>query len=1796
MKLEKLRSIRDSHRRAITIRFGELEEAKEESTLLKCKTILRNIEERSETLKSLDEKILEATEVADVDEEVLGTEAFSIKLRIQIDEWKEYMRNQVELRSNVSNNRSDELAEPQVDGHVQVDDVRDQGTAEQGLSTDILQVSSLPQQTVSRSSTYNNQSHKLPKLTLPSFSGNLLEWQNFWDSYETAVHCNPTLSEVQKFNYLKSLVEGDAARAISGFAMSNTNYVNAVDLLKERFGNTSKLIQAQIQALLQLPAPSSSLYSLRDFYDKLESYVRSLESLGQNQDNYGGILVPIIIGKLPSEIRRNLARVNESDSWNLSDLRKAIRRELKILEAGEDGVTLTSTKPLQPTASFYTGVSSKRRKTETKPTHQQTGAAKAQAKCVFCDGDHFPNNCLQVRDYKSRVQIVKTKGLCFNCLRPHQVYNCTSKFRCRTCKRKHHSSICSKTETTNTTPAHQAQTSDLVPTPYRPSHSQSDVPVARNQPQQPTTSILHTTTCQYKPGVLLKTAVAPISSETQTLDANILFDEGSQRSFVTEELADKLQLTRTGSEVINLASFGGSTQTANSLDTATVTLTTISNERINLQVLIVPRIAAPLSNRTHKEAVNLPYLKGLTLAYHVTTDDMFEISVLIGADHYWEIVQNTVIRGDGPTAVSSKLGFLLSGPLPVSTTHTEHGHVMNVIISPPPTCDLERFWKLESLGVEDQVDVSSKTDRLSTYKQNCISFQQDRYVARLPWRSNHDTLPTNYDITLRRTENTIKRLSKEPDMLQKYGEIIADQEKRGFIEKVNDHEESRNVHYIPHHAVKKDSLTTPIRIVYDCSCKQSKDQTSLNECLESTPPELNNITSILLRFRQHEYGITTDIEKAFLHVGLDEVDRDYTRFLWLSNPTDPNSKLQTYRFKAVLFGATCSPFILNATILKHLEHNESWVSSLLTDNLYVDNILTSLPNEDQILDFFTESRAIMSTASFNLRSWTSNSPKLREKAETMHVLDKDPVTKVLGLRWNPITDVLQFARPAISAEVCTKREILKQTSRLYDPLGILSPVTVRAKLLLQDLWRHNYTWDTPLSDEIRSKWVDLASDLNAVTNTQLERFYFRESRPEPNCIESTAVKLHVFVDASKQAYGAVAYLCSQLQSTLMIAKNRVSPLKSITLPKLELMAAVTGARLAKHVQESLPVTDVYFWSDSQIVLYWIKSEKPVNRFVDNRVRQIRSLTNNSSWCYCPTKENPADLQTRGLSAHQFAASKLWRNGPHWLLHQPSWPIWIPESTNILTTTTDETTNTQTPMQPLNSTGILMVVDAQRYSTYPKLLRVIAYIQRFIQYCKSTVEHRQYGPVTAEELRMAEVNLLRSAQEEVYSEVVNVVASERSNSKRHTIVRQLHLYLDNDRLLRSDGRIHNAPVDYQTKFPILLPPKHRVTDLIIQEAHNTILHSGENATISQIRRKYWIPQIRQCVKSVLRTCVTCKKVISRPYLPPETPPLTKYRVEDSDPFTVTGVDFTGALQVKPGDRRNTKAYICLFTCAATRAIHLEVVPDMTEDSFLLAFRRFTSRRSLPKLMVSDNATTFQAAANELRRLTNSTKIHEQLGRKGTEWKFIPKAAPWFGGWWERLIGLTKTCLKKSLGRATITYEELQTIVAEVESVLNDRPITYVSSNNEEPEPLTPSLLLYGRNITKLPYQQPPIHNVAIETNRSTITRRAKTMQNALSHFRERWKYEYLTSLRERQQTKQNTCNAQSIKPGDVVQIHDNKPRVLWKLAVVDEVVRGRDNLIRSAKLRTKDGMTNRPITKLYPLEVTLETANSDHDNT
>lgn len=391
-----------------------------------------------------------------------------------------------------------------------------------------------------------------------------------------------------------------------------------------------------------------------------------------------------------------------------------------------------------------------------------------------------------------------------------------------------------------------------------------------------------------------------------------------------------------------------------------------------------------------------------------------------------------------------------------------------------------------------------------------------------------------------------------------------------------------------------------------------------------------------------------------------------------------------------------------------------------------------------------------------------------------------------------------------------------------------------------------------------------------------------------------------------------------------------------------------------------------------------------------------------------------------------------------------------------------------------------------------------------------------------------------------------------------------------------------------KNPLLLPTKHRFTELLVKERHNAVHHNGTPETLAAVREGYWIVKGCVVVKKVIRRCFICRRYDGKPFPSPVTPDLPAERVSKVPPFSTTGIDFAGPLYVRStsGKECNCKVYICLFTCASTRAVHLELTRELSAMSFLLAFRRFCGRRGLPLVIMSDNAKTFKHCLKEIVKIARAEEVRSHLTNKHIEWRFIVEKAPWWGGYWERLIQSVKRCVKKTIGKSTLTYDELATILTEIESTLNNRPLTYLYGDDEGTSyAVTPADLIYGHRIASTSSNQ----QYEVVSTAKSLTKRAKYQCCIMNNFINQWKKDYLLSLQERRGITRPSSNTRGVKEGDIVILkEEGTARCLWKLARVIEAIKGRDGTIRSARIQLMRGdrsvYLRRPIQHLVPLEV------------
>ena len=1641
----------------------------------------------------------------------------------------------------------------------------------------------------------NNVSHtqsvaciKLPKIDLPKFSGNKMDFSGFWDIFNAAIMSNSTLSNVQKFAYLLSCLTGEAKSSLSGLSLNNENFELAIRLLTDKFGNKDSIIREHLGKLQNCKSPTATAASLKQFFYEIAMHTRCLENLGKPAEKYETMLMPILIHKLPEEIRLRILSASDKyfqNVYSLDGFNALLQKEIAIREECKENFTSNSRLPCDKSdISTFKSLSQSSSSAIALPTvglpsekrsNSKTEMKKPAKFCVYCDSiQHYSSECSTVCDRGGRVEHLKETRRCFICLRKfHDARNCRNRRKCSKCHKFHHVSICPQVE-------HKVETD------------------AKREP--PTVSLF----VQGSRAVILPSAKVILrSAGGREMRVRLLLDQCSTRTFIRKDICVALGISSEGDEQLAVNTFGSESPSLKSCGRVRFTIMKIGgSEEVHLSANMVETICSPQPSFQLSSLTQFTGLDDDLADEYDPRDGSLPISILVGADFYHDIVTDQVVRGSsGPVAISSRLGWLASGVLMSNDIVASSNSVQEVdCFHLSASFDLQKFWSLEHLGISSTEDDNSDI----FLSQINYDTEKSRYSIKLPWKLEKDDilLNSNFDLSMRRLNSTLRHLRASPQVLTEYERILQDQLQKKIIEPAPDYPTGSVVHYLPHHpVVKPHAESTKVRIVLDASAKGKKNQTSLNDCMEKGPCLLPHIPILLIKFRLHNIAILADIEKAFLQIGISECDRDALRILWTDEPWNPQSDLKIYRYTALIFGLKSSPAILDHVIRLHLEKFQETDPELiarLKTEFYVDNLVSGAETVQEAKELFAKTRDIFKAGHFNLRQWKSNNAQFVDYAK-MQMEDRDNETestfasdinsnvpechaKVLGVQWDTVEDKfiidLTFLQSAASSNSFTKRELLQITSRIYDPMGFLSPVMILPKLLFQKICSSKQSWDSPLEADVDLQWKQWLQEISRL-KLIIPRCIFNSSETVDQ------VTLHGFSDASSVSYAAAVYIricysSGRVECFLLMAKSRIVPKANPqSIPRLELMGAVILARLLAYLKPIFPSIAVFCWCDSRNVLFWISQKHKLwKTFVQNRVCEIRTLVPSACWRFLPGSMNPSDLATRPIRPTALQERLAWFSGPDWLLKQEEdWP----RSDDFVECVTCNSVSVEVEQESFShneatdAPSLLNVINVSNYSSYSSLLRVCAYLFRI-----SSRLHGQRAfqslELTASEIKNAEVRLLLALQARDFQKEISHL---KNGTASTNLTKQLHLFLDEKGLLRSRGRLPTC-LTAESNCPILLPRHEHFSSIIVNSMHDQILHGGVSATLAKLREKFWLIHGRQVVKKILRKCVWCKRINGLPYQVPPVPDLPEFRAEQYRAFETVGLDYCGPVMYGKGeDGQTSKSYICLFTCASTRAIHLELVPNLSTEGFLRALRRFTSRRGIPAI-VSDNFSSFKKAFNDLNAISMNSEVRRHVSEKRIQWHFIIEHSPWQGGFYERLVKDVKDSLKKSLKFSLVEFEELQTIVVEIEAVLNSRPLCYVSAEREEV--ITPSHFLILRR-----------HTAAAENalcSEMNLLKRLKGTKRLLDRFWRIWLERYLLSLRERH-SKNPTYRSSCTKPasGDVVVIKENKPRLRWKMGQVISCSRGRDGFVRSATVRVLDSKNSpvvirRPIRLLIPLEL------------
>jgi len=1596
---------------------------------------------------------------------------------------------------------------------------------------------------------------QLPKINLPTFNGDQLAWEGFRDLFKALVHDVVGLAPTQKLQYLKASLTGEAAAVVASIEISSDGYALAWDELVARYDNRRVLLATHMRALLSSsPLSKPSAAEINRLISVVNQALCSFRSLGRPVKYWDDWFVHILVEKLDSSTRLlwESSQISSREFSTYAELKEFLLTRARALDA-------STPREAQPTAS---STKSKRGKDEVSAHTISAGGVEKGTPCPLCKERHALRSCFKFKAYpaEQRRDQVRKKKACFNCLgQGHTVSNCPSTNRCRHCQEKHHSLLHLEGSETPSLPTATPTSNENSSTPERAGVPGESAKVAALSSSTSGTVLLATAT------------VSLIGDSGRAMTVRALLDSGSEASFVSERVAQQLKLPRRRINITVSGLQGVTTGTARHAVTLMVGTKRSPSVRIALpRALVLPKLTALTPGKQITRGV-WSHLQGLEFA-----DPDFArpatVDAILGADIFGMLLEGGVRRGlpGEPVAHSTVFGWVLMGALaddPSPTSVASH-HVSALSDLQQDLC---RFWELEELADERLLTPEEmRCERL--FAETHTRDAEGRYMVRLPRRENPSTeLGTSRRGALQMLLSTERRLERETALKANYAEFLSSYLSLGHMEPVPERERAAAAtYYMPHHAVfKKTDPGGKIRVVFNASFRTSTG-VSLNDVLLPGPKLQADLWLILTRWRLHQFAFTTDIVKMFRQIRVHPDDTNLQRILWRA---DPSAEVQDFRLTTVTYGTASAPYLATRTLLQ-LAQDEGLSyplgAAVIRANTYVDDVLAGASTLEEAQEIRQQTVNLLEAGGFRLSKWAgSNLALCPDGDQEERLFSATEGVGTLGVIWAPAEDSLRLrAIPALtSTRGPSKRTVLSDVARLFDPAGWAAPVLIGAKVFLQDLWLAGLDWDEALPPTLQTRWLRFASSLSDLDRLSIPRWTGISSHLE----------LHGFSDASERAYAAVVYVrgtgpSGVWCSSLLVAKTKVAPAKPVSIPRLELCGALLAARLLQRTATGLGLaaSDLYAWTDAKVVLAWLRGHpsrwKP---FIANRVAAVQELVPADRWKHVPTKENPADPATRGITPAELSEFRLWWRGPGWLEGPAdSWPNEAPvdreegEERRIFAVVT----------AAQDQENELLV----RFSSFSRLIRVTAYCARFLR------DEPRPGTalLSAGELERCRLRWLRIAQRLDYAREIEAL-SRGEPVPRRSPLRALRPILGPDGLIRVGGRLEHSPLTFEEKHPVILAKGNHLSLLLARDAHHRTLHGGPQLTRSVLGRRYWIVHANSLIRSVVHACVKCARFRGAT-AQQQMGQLPVDRVRAARPFWSAGVDYAGPIQLRASKGRGIKSfkgYVCLFVCMATKAVHLEAVSDLTTASFIAAFHRFVARRGHCARLASDNGTNFRGADRELREMFNAAAefykdCRAQLATDGTEWSFIPPSAPHFGGLWEAGVKSTKHHLRRVLGDHLLTYEELSTLLCRVEACLNSRPLYPMSAEAADLAALTPGHLLLGEapiNVPEPPYNsggagQPKLRWQLVATMRD--------------HFWSRWSKEYLQHLQQLGKWRDRSANLQ---PGTIVLLKDELlPPGKWALGRIREARPGADGLVRVVTVDTATSRLTRPITKICPL--------------
>lgn len=1619
--------------------------------------------------------------------------------------------------------------------------------------------------------------NRIPMPMPTVFSGDPINYIEWKASFSSLVDCKG-ISPADKLHLLKRYVTGPAQKCLEGtfYRSDEEAYRDALHKLDQRFGLPFVVQRAFRDKLSKWPKISSKdAEGLRTFSDFLNAclqatpYVKGLEILSDCEENQK------LLQKVPDWLAARWNRqvtvtlMNGKDFPSFKDFAQFVAVEAEIacnpvtssyaLHSCSSPYEKRTTKDFKPNRSTQVFTT----QTTVQNNKARTSNIKLKVPCMFCkDEKHQLSKCPNFSDQplEEKRTYVKDNKLCYGCLKVgHNAKDCYHRHTCDICQGRHPTCL----HNDNHKAYERSRSSDnTAPSTPKETAAVTALNVTKVGQSSSTSMIVP---------VWLSTVQSPSKEEL----VYALLDTQSDSTFVCEELSNhlradnhpvKLKLTTMLGvhSIVKSHRVSGLRVRGYDSDICIDLPPSYTKDFIPVNYDNIP---------TSDTAKQWPHLT--EIADKIPPLLSCDVGLLIGFNCPRSLAPRQVLLGEGeePYAIRTDLGWSIVGGSTSVLNETQSSLCHRITIKElPPVTPMDVINVLESdfkdTKASDKTVSQEDLIFLDKLKEGIRKNEQGHCEMPLPFRQRPH-LPNNRKLAEIRLEHLKRKFNKDEKYKRDYITYMEDIIERGDVEEVHNEGKQGEQWYIPHHGIYHPKKPTKLRVVFDCSAKHKG--TSLNDHLLQGPDLINNLTGILLRFRQHPIALMCDIEKMFHQFHVQRCDRDYLSFLWWKNG-NTETQPRVHRMKVHLFGATSSPGCANYG-LKYLAkehcHTHPVGSEFMEKDFYVDDGVTSTDTVEKAIQLAQEATEICKQGGLRLHKFISNSPAVLQsippsecavEIKTKDLTFKDmPQERALGIQWNVERDCFRFDN-TLKDQPATRRGILSTVASIYDPLGFLAPYVLHGKRILQEMCHQGINWDDSLPETLRPRWESWQRDFANLDKVNITRCNFPASFGEPKELE-----LHHFSDASTSGYGQCTYLRAknvkeEIHCSLVIAKARVSPTKLTTIPRLELTAAVVSVSVSNMLREELCYAQVkeYFWTDSKVVLGYVNNEaRRFHTFVANRVQKIRKSTNPRQWFYVPSEENPADSASRGKSVTELLSSN-WFTGPSFLW---VWDLPTTQTVELEPSLGDpEVRKTQTMLTKVTETFSL----AERLSKFSSLSKAVKAVARLIRRAKKI---KSDAPATVSEQENALHVIIQDVQKQTYGKEIKLL-NQGNQLPHHNKLFHLDIFRDTDGLIKVGGRL--SAIKDSFKHPIVMPKDHHVTKLIIAHCHDKVKHQGKCFTINEIRSSgYWIPGMSRTVASFVRQCIICRRLRKAPEgqrmsdLPAE-------RLEPSSPFTYCGMDCFGPFVTTEG-RKQHKRYGLLFTCFCSRAIHIELLEDLSTDTFINALRCFIAIRGSIRQIQCDQGTNFVGAKNEFKTALSeldTQRLSTYLSQKQCDFVLNAPHSSHVGGVWERQIRTVRSVLNTtlSLAHGRLNDASLRTLFYEAMAIVNSRPLTVDNLNNPDSlEPLTPNHLLHLKSGTTLP---PP---GAFPKEDLYGAKRWRRVQFLTEQFWCRWRREYLHNIIARQRWHSPKRN---LRVGDVVlDIDELLPRGEWRLARVLETVIAKDGLVRRVKISFGDKRLN-----------------------